>query len=57
LRRAEEEGVRLAAALVRCLAEERRAEGRGAGYSMRIFDSEESGISVPKRTGKKTEYL
>ena len=26
-------------------------------YSMRIFDSEDRGISVPKRTGKKTEYL
>jgi hypothetical protein len=26
-------------------------------YSMRIRDSEESEISVPKRTGKKTGYL
>ncbi len=45
---------------VNCLAEERRASGteRIEGrYSMRIFDSEESGISVPKRIGKKTEYL
>ena len=39
--------------------EERRTE-RGlefAGYSMRILASDESGISVPKRTGKNIEYL
>ncbi len=30
---------------------------KAAIYSMRIFDSEESGISVPKRTGKNIVYL
>ena len=31
-------------------------EGQEPRYSMRIFDSEESGISVPKRMGKNIEY-